>query len=117
MNHCVFNLTNQITIEEIVEIYNVIQLSASEAYDGAFQHKLWYHPANVLSVNNANPNFKYCVQVYTDVNNTDNCVEFGVEIFVDAGLVCILQYRLDNKCSNNEAEQFAILKALDKFQK
>jgi len=36
----------------------------------------------------------------------------GVEIFVDKTLVAQLKFKLDNKLSNNQAEQLATAKAL-----
>jgi ribonuclease HI len=36
----------------------------------------------------------------------------GVAIFVDKELVAQLKFKLDNRCSNNQAEQLAIAKAL-----
>ena len=39
-------------------------------------------------------------------------VRSGVAIFVDKELVAQLKFKLDNRCSNNQAEQLAIAKAL-----
>jgi ribonuclease HI len=36
-----------------------------------------------------------------------------VAIFVDKALVAQLKFKLDNGCSNNQAEQLAIAKALE----
>jgi hypothetical protein len=37
----------------------------------------------------------------------------GVAIFVDKALVAQLKFKLDNRWSNNEAEQLAIAKAVE----
>jgi ribonuclease HI len=53
------------------------------------------------------------VQIFTDGNKSEQGVGAGVAIFMGTELVSQLKYRLDNTCSNNQAEQLAIVKALE----
>jgi len=46
----------------------------------------------------------------------DKGVESGVAIFVDGSLTHQLRYKLEEKCSNNQAEQFAIVKVLTQLR-
>jgi ribonuclease HI len=51
--------------------------------------------------------------MYTDGSKSELGVGAGVAIFRRTELVTQLQYRLDSRCSNNQAEQLAIVKALE----
>jgi ribonuclease HI len=57
------------------------------------------------------------IQVYTDGSKQEQGVGSGAVIFKGSELIAKMQYRLDNKCSNNQAEQLAILKALEKLER
>jgi len=47
---------------------------------------------------------------------SDLGVGAGVVIFLKNNLVTTMQYRLNERCTNNRAEQMAILKALEYIQ-
>jgi ribonuclease HI len=51
------------------------------------------------------------IQIYTDGSKNEHGVGYGVAIFVDKELKAQLKFKLDNRCSNNKAEQLAIAKA------
>jgi ribonuclease HI len=53
------------------------------------------------------------VQIYTDGSKNEHGVESGVAIFVGKELTLQLKFKLDYRCSNNQAEQLAIAKALE----
>ena len=55
---------------------------------------------------------KETIQIYTDGSRNEQGVGAGVAMFSGNELVTALKYRLDNRCSNNQAEQLAIAKAL-----
>jgi ribonuclease HI len=48
---------------------------------------------------------------------TNNGVGAGVAMFSGNELVTTLKYRLDNRCSSNQAEQLAIARALETLEK
>jgi ribonuclease HI len=52
------------------------------------------------------------VKIFTDGSKSEQGVGAGVAIFRGLELVTQAKYRLDNRCSNNQAEQLAIVKAL-----
>jgi len=56
------------------------------------------------------------VVVYTDGSKISGGVGSGIAIFKDNRLSLQLMYRLADECSNNQAEQLAIVKALQKLQ-
>jgi hypothetical protein len=53
------------------------------------------------------------IQAYTDGSKSDIGVGAGVVIFHNNELIKTMQYRLKEQCINNQAEQMAILKALN----
>jgi ribonuclease HI len=57
------------------------------------------------------------IQIYTDGYRNEQGVGAGVAIFSGKELVTKLKYKLDNRCSNNQAEQLAIAKALEALEK
>ena len=57
------------------------------------------------------------IQIYTDGSRNEQGVGAGVAMISGNELVTTLKYRLDNRCSNNQAEQLAIAKALEALEK
>jgi ribonuclease HI len=56
------------------------------------------------------------ILIYTDGSKNEYGVGSGVAIFVQQKLSVQLQFRLGTKCSNNQAEQLAIVKALESIE-
>jgi ribonuclease HI len=55
------------------------------------------------------------IQVYTDGSKQEQGVGSGAVIFKGSKMIAKLQFKLDNRCSN-QAEQLAVLKALEKLE-
>jgi len=58
----------------------------------------------------------HSIYAYTDGSKNDIGVGSGIVIFSDNSLTTCLKYRLNERCSNNQAEQLAIIKALEYIQ-
>jgi len=56
------------------------------------------------------------IQIHTDGSKQEKVVGSGAVIFKGSEMISKLQFKLDKKCSNNRAEQLAILKALEKLE-
>jgi len=56
------------------------------------------------------------IQIYTDGSKNEQGVGAEVAIFSGKELVSKLKYKLDNRCSNNQAEQLEIAKALEALE-
>lgn len=54
---------------------------------------------------------EYMIEVYTGGRESENGVGSGTAIFIDK-----LKYKLAERCSNNQAEQLAIARALEKMK-
>ena len=58
----------------------------------------------------------YTVEVYTDGSKIGDSVGAEGVTFVNGKLVHQLKFKLHGHCSNNQAEQIAILKTLEKLE-
>jgi ribonuclease HI len=56
------------------------------------------------------------IQVYTDESKQEQGFGSGAVIFKESEMIAKIQFKLDSKCSNNQAEQLAILKTLKKLE-
>jgi len=56
------------------------------------------------------------IEIYRDCSKNQKEVGSGISIFIGGNLTFQLRFRLVNKCSNNQAEQLAIAKALEKVR-
>jgi ribonuclease HI len=72
--------------------------------------KHWLYPADIVSVNDTKDDGEESLwQVFTD---GEQGVGLGVAVFTGQELMEQLKFKLENRCSYNQAEQRAILKAL-----
>jgi ribonuclease HI len=53
------------------------------------------------------------VQAYTDGGKYEQGVGSGAALFIGKEVVAQIKLKLDTRCSNNQAEQLAIIKALE----
>lgn len=53
------------------------------------------------------------VQAYTDGSKYEQGVGSGAAVFIRKEIVAHIKLKLDSRCSNNPAEQLAIIKALE----
>ena len=77
--------------------------------------KYWQHPADDAKIIEAEKGKDHTIQAYTDGSKTGHGVGAGIAIFVGTELAVQERFKLDNRCSNNQAEQLAITKALEKI--
>ena len=76
----------------------------------------WKHPGKHVKTIEGYEGSSHHIQAYTDGSKNDLGVGAGIEIFLDNNLRATLKYRLNGRCNNNQAEQMAILKALECLQ-
>jgi len=87
----------------------------SEQYDVPKHYSQWNHPADALEIKQKREGREYTVEIYTDGSKSSGGVGSGIAIF-ENHLSHQLMYRLADECSNNQAEQLAIVKALQKLR-
>ena len=76
----------------------------------------WPHRAEVGTIHEVEGNEETSIQFYTDGSKQEQGVGSGAVIFKGSEMIAKLQFKLDNRCSKNQAEQLAILKALEKLE-
>jgi hypothetical protein len=72
----------------------------------------WPHPAQLVTITETSELTTYPIEIHTDGSKV------GAEdaIYSNKQLVKQCKYKLHSNCSNNQAEQIAILKALEQLQ-
>jgi len=78
------------------------------------QVKDWLHPAGTVRITEFPEDEEK--QIYTDGSKNDNGIVAGIAIFIKGKLEHQLKYKLHNNCSNNQAEQMAIVKAIEAIE-
>ena len=101
-----------IKIMETVRYYEITKGKGSQ-YDREMDVKNWTHPAKYVNIIEGQEEGTHSIYAYTDSCNNNIGVGSGIAIFSDNSLTTCLKYRLNERCSNNQAEQLAILKALE----
>ena len=79
--------------------------------------KHWTNAAYSVKITEGQEDSKHTVHVYTDGSKSEHGVGSGVAIFTDSNLTDTTKYSLNGRRSNNQAEQLAILKSLEKNTK
>jgi len=98
----------QINIEQKIQTYMATKINNLE-YDAPLEVRYWRHPAELVIINEVKNGTMYTTEVYTDGSKTGDFGATGI-IFVNGKLVHQLKFKLHGHCSNNQAEQTAILK-------
>ena len=120
-----FRPVADIKVEEAVALYNITTGRTIQRYqiDKKENPKYWLHPADTVKVKDntddtteGREDSKHTIQVYTDGSKSERGVGAAVVIFKDDKITDTKKYKLDGRCSNNQAEQMAILKALENIQ-
>lgn len=106
-----------IKIQEIAEGYKYLKSKDAEnIVDIPVSYKNWSHPAEFQRIRESNVSKDYAVEVFTDGSKSEYGVGSGIVVFINAILECQMRFKLADECSNNQAEQLAILRALEKIE-
>ena len=105
----------QIKIEEIMRTYLVKRSNKYQFQnaDHARGYKNWIHPAEFTKINETMEKTECTYKIYIDGSKSELGIGSGVAIFNNEELTYQLKFKLYEACSNNQAEQLAILKALE----
>jgi hypothetical protein len=104
-----------IKIEETAKYYECVK-GQGNLFDREMEIKHCTHPANSVEITGGQEDSKHNVHVYTDSSKSEHGVGSGIAIFTDSNITNTKKYRLNGRCSNNQTEQLAILKALENIQ-
>ena len=80
--------------------------------------KQWLHPADrTVATDSDNTQEEVNpINIYTDGRKSEQGVGAGISIKIPGSPTVKLVYRMDTRCTNNQAEAFAILKKLEYIQ-
>ena len=103
-----------IKIQEVSQSYHIISGRGKEItkVETRMGTKYWPHPTETITFLSEETKDTSAVQIYTDGSKSEKGVGAGIAIYMSGELVKTLKYKLNNRCTNNQAEQLAILKAL-----
>jgi len=112
---CVINgiIPISIKIEETGKFYGITKGIGTQ-YDREMEN--WNQPATHVKIIEGYEDSSHPIQAYTDGSKNGHGVGAGIAIFLDINLRATLKYRLNGQCTNNQAEQMVILKALEYIQ-
>jgi hypothetical protein len=103
-----------IVIEEKARLYKIKHNIQRTEYDCVtpLPVKQWAQTARRVNITETNDSTPYSTVIYTYGSKIEGKVGAGAAIYVNQALRRQGKYKLHNSCSNNQAEQVAILKAL-----
>ena len=102
-------------IEQAAEFYLHTrgQLKDTAQFDNNKEARFWQHPAEMVIRTAEGTRDDSPLQIYTDGSKTKKEVGSGIAIYEYGQNIRTLQFKLNKECTNNQAEQLAILKALE----
>jgi ribonuclease HI len=107
----------QIELRSQAKCYYITRGNAQvRLHDVPKHYRKWSHPAEAIEIKEKCERGEYTIEVYTDGSKSISGVGSGIAIFINKHLAFQLMYKLVERCSNNQAEQLAIAKALEKIQ-
>jgi ribonuclease HI len=106
-----------IKIQKTVELYKIFRGNRYKnlPIDHDKLPRQWFHPAARI-IATGDTDDQTPINIYTDGGKSEQGVGAGIVIKRPGTPNITLMYRMNNRCSNNQAEAFAILKALEYLQ-
>jgi ribonuclease HI len=106
-------------IEEAVKIYNLKKGKGNQirAIHREVEPKYWQHRADEAKIIEDDEHKDQTMYAYTVGGKTRHGVASGVALFIGTELALQEKFKLDDRCSNNQAEQLTITKALEAIGK
>jgi hypothetical protein len=107
-------ISTDLKIEQAARIYQLTKGNDKEKaqFDKDMEVRYWQHPAKASISSTEEKEEKGTIHIYTDGSKTDKGVGSGIAIFESGKYIESIQRRLNKKWTNNQAEQLAILAAL-----
>jgi hypothetical protein len=102
-------------IEQAARLYSQVrnQTKDSRQFDNNKEASLWQHPAESVIMSDEGEEEVSPLQIYTYGSKTEKGVGSGIAIYRHGRNIRTLQFKLNKECTNNQAEQLALLKALE----
>jgi ribonuclease HI len=85
-------------------------------YDTPLEVRYWQHPAKLVIIHELDNSTIYTTEVYTDGSKFRDSLGTAGILFANGKLVHQLKFTLHGQSTNNQAEQAAIFKVLEKVE-
>jgi hypothetical protein len=106
-----------IELENLTQMYHITHRNELVGlYDTPRDYRKWPHPAEAIELKGKRDDTNFMIEIYTDGSKNEKGVRSGIAVFIDGSLTLQLRCQLADKCSNNQAEQLEIVKALEKLR-
>ena len=104
----------RLAIEEKVRTYKATHNNIE--YDAPLEVRYWPHPAEIPLIRKPTEIPHNVINIFTDGSKIGGKVGAAAVIIKDDKIIHQSKFRLHERCSNNQAEQVAVLKALEQIQ-
>jgi len=107
-----------IKLEEVVKRYNINKRTGNHTFElhSDVELKHWLHTADAVAIQEVARHEKASVHAYTDGSKHEQGVRSGAAIFIGNEIMAQIKLKLDSRCSNNQADQLAIVNALEAIE-
>jgi hypothetical protein len=102
----------EIKAEETTKLYRITRDRQNHQLDHEVELKDWTHPADSVRISKQNEANEHTIQIFTDGSKNEQGVGSGTAIYIQDTLTQKTIHKFHDRCSNNQAEQMAIVKAL-----
>jgi ribonuclease HI len=102
--------------EDTANLYRIIRDRQNHQLDHEDELKNWTHPADSVTISEQNEANEHTIQIFTDGSKNEHGVGSGTATYVQNKVTHQVKHELHDKCSNNQAEQMAIVKALQAIE-
>jgi hypothetical protein len=92
------------------------QLVKTSTYDASLEVRYWPHPAEIPLIRESTEIPHNVINIFTDGSKFGGKVAAATFIIKDDKVIHQSKFRLHERCSNNQAEQVAIIRALQQIQ-
>jgi ribonuclease HI len=106
----------EIKSAETARLYRTTRDRQNRQLDHEEEPKYWTHPADLVRISEQGEEKEHTIHIYTDGSRNEHGVGSGSAICIQNKLTRQLKYKLHDRCSHNQAEQMAILKALQAIE-
>jgi ribonuclease HI len=100
----------------IRRIRGIIRNRQNHQLDHEVELKDWTHPADSVIIGEQNEANEHTIQIFTGGIKNENGVGSGTAIHIQNKLTHQMKHKIHDECSNNQAEQMAIVKALQAIE-
>jgi len=115
---CILTGTTPIEIkaEEAANLYRITRYKQNHQLGHEVEPKDWTHAADSVKINEQKEGNEHTIHIFTDGSKNEHGVGSGTAIYIQNKLKHQMKHKLHDRCSNNQAEQMAIVKALQAIE-